>query len=138
MGCAAALEVQRIIREENLLENVRKMGDHLSRGLRERLGDHPNVGDIRGKGLFWSLELVADKATKAPFPVTEGVAMELSTLGLTAEYGIAIYPGTGSVDGVNGDHVMLAPAYIITEQEVAALVGIIGRLVDDYFRAKSS
>ncbi|EJT77805.1 aminotransferase [Gaeumannomyces tritici R3-111a-1] len=138
VGCAAALEVQRIIKEDKLLENVRKMGDHLSRGLRERVGGHPNVGDIRGKGLFWSLELVADKASKAPFPITDGVAMDICTLGLTAEYGVSLYPGTGGVDGVNGDHIMLAPAYIITEAEVAALVDMVGRLVDDYFRAKAA
>src|SRR5262249_31632631 len=67
IGCAAALAVQRVIEEDRLLENVRKMGLIFEQRLLERFGDHPHVGDIRGRGLFWALELVEDRPSKWPF-----------------------------------------------------------------------
>ncbi|KAI0132012.1 exocyst complex protein exo70 [Xylariales sp. AK1849] len=122
IACAAALEVQRIIKEENLIENVRQMGDLLSRRLTEKLSSHPNVGSIRGRGLFWGIEFVATKSTKEPFPVTANVAMEIAELGLSEPYGIAIYPGTGTVDGINGDHVIVSPPYNSAADEIEEIV----------------
>ncbi|KAK3944803.1 pyridoxal phosphate-dependent transferase [Diplogelasinospora grovesii] len=132
-SCAAALEVQRIIREEGLLSNVREMGTLLSELLKTRLGDHPNVGDIRGRGLFWGIEFVADKQNLTPFPVDAHVAMEISELGLTEEYSISVYPGAGSADGIRGDHIIIAPAYNVTSKEIEMIVATFGRLVDDFF-----
>ncbi|KAK8128242.1 Aminotransferase [Apiospora sp. TS-2023a] len=136
IACAAALEVQRIIRDEQLLVNVRQMGELLSKRLAESLQDHPNVGSIRGRGLFWGLEFVSNKSTKEPFPVAANVAMGLAELGLTKPYRIAIYPGSGTVDGVNGDHVIISPPYNITAVEVEEVVEIMRRLVDDFFSGK--
>lgn len=134
-GCAAALEVQRIIDEENLLDNVRKMGELLSWRLQERLGAHPNVGNIRGRGLFWGIEFVADKATMEPFPVEDHVAVAICERGLAKEYSISLYPGAGSADGIRGDHVIVSPAYNVHEEEIEWIVQTLGRLVDDFFRS---
>ncbi|KAH7312512.1 aminotransferase class-III [Stachybotrys elegans] len=117
VGCAAALEVQRIIREENLVDRVKESGKLLSSLLHEYLDDHPYVGNIRGKGLFWGIEFVADKGTKTPFPPSAGVANAIHTEGLLVE-GISLYPGTGTKDGVEGDHVLLSPAYNSTKEEI--------------------
>src|SRR5262249_23656667 len=67
VACAAALEVQRIIRDDDLLDNVRAMGARLEGALTERFGNHRHVGEVRGRGLFWALDFVADRASKAPF-----------------------------------------------------------------------
>ncbi|KAK8042601.1 Exo70 exocyst complex subunit [Apiospora phragmitis] len=131
IACAAALEVQKIVRDEQLLNNVRSMGELMSIRLAEALQDHPNVGAIRGRGLFWGIEFVANKATKEPFPAAANVAMGLAAIGLTKPYKIAIYPGTGTVDGVNGDHVILSPSYNITAAEVENIVTIMRRLTID-------
>ncbi|KAI0392126.1 exocyst complex protein exo70 [Xylariaceae sp. FL0594] len=128
VACAAALEVQRIIREENLVENVARMGKLLSARLQDLLGSHPNVGDIRGKGLFWGIEFVKDKTSKEPFPSSSNVAFEISQLGLTLPYSISVYPGSGTADGVNGDHIIISPPYNITEADVELIATTVQRL----------
>jgi adenosylmethionine-8-amino-7-oxononanoate aminotransferase len=138
IACAAALEIQKIIKEEKLMENVQKMGKLLSERLYELLSSHPNVGDIRGRGLFWGIEFVSDKATRQPFPVANNVAMEIAELGLTKPYGIAIYPGTGTADGIDGDHFIVSPAYNITADEIEEIATITHRLVVDYFEKKET
>ncbi|KAK8028744.1 Cullin repeat-like-containing domain protein [Apiospora marii] len=125
IACAAAIEVQRIIRDEQLLVNVRSMGELLSKGLAESLQDHPNVGSIRGRGLFWGVEFVSNKTTKEPFPVAANVAMGLAELGLTKPYRIAVYPGAGTVDGVNGDHVIISPPRHGADEEARAEVDVL-------------
>ncbi|KAK3390862.1 pyridoxal phosphate-dependent transferase [Podospora didyma] len=132
-GCAAALEVQRIIREEGLLQNVQRMGVLLEKALRDKLGHHPNVGDIRGRGLFWGVEFVADKATSRPFPAEAHVAMELADLGLTEKYAIGVYPGGGSADGIRGDHIIISPAFNVRSDEVEMIAATVARLVADFF-----
>ncbi|WYZ35349.1 hypothetical protein EsH8_I_001625 [Colletotrichum jinshuiense] len=117
VGCAAALEVQRIIREEELVSNVRKQGVLLEKLLRKHLSDHPYVGNIRGKGLFWGIEFVQNKKTKEPFPRSADVANRMHLMGFK-EFGISLYPGTGTKDGILGDHVLLAPAYTSTSDEI--------------------
>ncbi|KAI0177459.1 pyridoxal phosphate-dependent transferase [Pestalotiopsis sp. NC0098] len=138
IACAAALEVQKIVKEENLLENVRSLEPVLSQGLLDSLSQHPNVGNIRGRGFFWGIEFVANKETGEPFPVSAGIAMGLAELGLSEAYGIAVYPGAGTVDGVNGDHVIVSPAYNTTAEEIEFIVDAIKRLVFDYFKARES
>ncbi|CAG9989338.1 unnamed protein product [Clonostachys byssicola] len=117
VSCAAALEVQRIIREDDLLTNVKERGKLLSSLLHKYLDSHPYVGNIRGRGLFWGIEFVADKQTKDPFPPSFGVANLVHTIGLK-DQGISLYPGTGTQDGVKGDHVLVAPAYTSTVEEI--------------------
>lgn len=137
-ACAAALEVQRIIREENLLQNVKERGEELSRLLVESLGRHPNVGNIRGRGLFWGIEFVKDKETSRPFPLEDGVAMGVSELGLTSPYSILMYPGTGTLNGKLGDHIIISPPFNITVEDVQLIVRATKRVVDDYFSAKNA
>ncbi|KAI9880262.1 MAG: hypothetical protein M1830_004607 [Pleopsidium flavum] len=134
VACAAALEVQRIIREERLVENVARMGAYLERLLRDRLGGHPHVGDIRGKGLFWGIEFVQDKITKTPFDPKVGVAMAVHNKGMHPNYSISLYPGTGTVDGKVGDHVLIAPAYNVTQREIETIIDLTVRVVEDAFR----
>jgi len=121
VGCAAALEVQKIMKEENLIENVRINGQYLGELLHKHLDSHPNVGNIRGRGFFWSLEFVADKATKEPFPPSAGIAGKVHSTALN-DVGISLYPGTGTKDGVNGDHALLAPAYTSTKEDIERIV----------------
>ena len=109
------------------------MGELLSRLLWSVVADHPNVGDIRGRGLFWAIEFVREKAEKLPFNSNVNVAMEISELGLTERYGIALYPGNGTVDGLLGDHVIIAPAYNVTKAEVEVIVRTTRKLIVDYF-----
>ncbi|KAI8624304.1 exocyst complex protein exo70 [Xylariaceae sp. FL1651] len=134
--CAAALEVQKIISEENLLQNVAQMGGLISARLKELLAGHANVGDIRGRGLFWGIEFVMDKATKKPFPSSANVAFEMAELGLTKPYCIAVYPSSGTADGINGDHIIISPPYNITPDDVEKITVTVQRLVMDYFTSK--
>ncbi|KAH7389912.1 pyridoxal phosphate-dependent transferase [Pyrenochaeta sp. MPI-SDFR-AT-0127] len=134
LACAAALAVQKIIQDDHLLDNVKAKGQSLEKKLRKRLGGHRNVGDIRGKGLFWGIEFVQDKQSKMPFLRKDTVAENLYHKGLCMPGGgIHIYPGAGTVDGINGDHIIIAPAYNITDGEVDFIVSRVGKLIDDFF-----
>ncbi|KAH8901511.1 aminotransferase class-III [Thozetella sp. PMI_491] len=132
VACAASLEVQRIIREDNLVENVRKAGAQLERLLHEYLDDHPHVGDIRGRGLFLGIEFVASKESKEPFPRSEDVANRIHLAGF-GKFGISLYPGTGTKDGVLGDHALLAPAYTSTGEEIEEIASKVRDTVYDVF-----
>ncbi|KAH7044480.1 pyridoxal phosphate-dependent transferase [Macrophomina phaseolina] len=133
MACAAAAEVQRIIREDKLCENAMAMGKYLEELLKNSLADHPNVGDIRGRGLFWGIEFVKDKSTKEPFDPKVGVAMGIHEKGMAPEYSISIYPGTGTADGKLGDHVLLAPAYNVTRVDVEKIVDLTAKVINHFF-----
>ena len=128
VACAAALEVQRIIREDNLLANVQAMGKRLEAALTERFGNHRHVGDIRGRGLFWAIELVADRASKQVFDpalkMNERVKREAFQRGLSG------YPMGGTIDGKRGDHFIVAPPYIVTAAEIDMIVERLGEAVD--------
>lgn len=127
VGCAAALAVQEVVREDDLLNRVREAGARLSALLIERFGDHPNVGDIRGRGLLQAIELVADRNTKAPFdPVLK--LNERAKKDAFAR-GLLIYPGGGTADGRSGDHILLAPPYNVTDDELETIVGLLGETV---------
>lgn len=119
-ACAAALAVQQVIERDGLLDNVRRMGEYLAAALRERFGDHPNVGDIRGRGLFHGLELVSDRDTKAPFaPETQ---LHAAVKNRAMDEGLLCYPMSGTINGRDGHHVLLAPPYIIDESQVDEIV----------------
>lgn len=128
LACAAAVAVQEVIHGENLLDNVRAMGRRLEDGLTERLGNHRCVGDIRGRGLFWAVELVRDRATKQVFDpalkLNDSVKREAFARGL------ACYPMGGTIDGRHGDHVILAPPYIVTADQVDMIVERFGDAVE--------
>ena len=132
VACAAALAVQRIIQRDGLVDQVAALGPRFERLLRGALDDHPHVGNIRGRGLFWSVELVMDRATTLPFDP----ALKLNTRVKAAaeRHGLLCYPGGGTIDGTRGDHVLLAPPYIVTEAELESIAGLLRRAIDDAVR----
>lgn len=97
---SVAIEVLRIIKEDELLKNVTVQGEYLHKRLTEKIGNHPNVGDIRGRGLFRGIEFVEDKITKKPFDSQLSIAFKFQKFVLSDPYNITVYPGTGCVDGV--------------------------------------
>ena len=127
-ACAAALAVQRVIAEENLLDAVRARGAELADALAERFGNHHHVGDIRGRGLFLGIELVADRATKGPFDPALKLHARVKREAMAR--GLMCYPMGGTIDGRLGDHVLVAPPYIIRSGEIAELVDRLGAAVD--------
>lgn len=128
MGCSAALAVQRVIREEQLLPRVKQSGERLMGMLGQSFGQHRNVGDIRGRGLLIALELVADRATKAPFDAA--LAIHQRAKAEAFERGLLIYPSGGTVDGRSGDHILLAPPYNVSDNELDTIVGLLGQTID--------
>ena len=119
-ACAGALAVQEVIDAEDLLANVRRRGEQLRAALDTAFGDHPHVGDIRGRGLFLALELVTDRATKTPFDPALKIHQRVKAAAMTN--GLMVYPSGGTVDGVRGDHVLLAPPFIVDEALVTMIV----------------
>ena len=128
VACAAALAVQQVIREDNLVDNVRLMGERLMAGLTDRLGNHRHVGDIRGRGLFQAIELVADRATKQVFDPALKMHERIKLAAF--DNGLAIYPMGGTIDGRQGDHVVIAPPYIATPDDIDRIVDRMGAAVD--------
>jgi len=128
VACAAALAVQRVIRRDKLLANVRVQGAYLSRRLNERFGNHPYVGDVRGRGLFQGLELVADRGTKEPFD--PGLKLHARVKSEAMARGLMVYPMGGTVDGVRGDHVLLAPPFIVDAPLLDIVVERLGEAID--------
>lgn len=127
-ACAAALAVQRAIRERNLLANVRRQGETLNRLLQRTLGQHRCVGDIRGRGLFQGVELVADRETKEPFDPALKLHARIKSEAMRR--GLICYPAGGTADGRRGDHVLLAPPFIVTETHVEDIVGRLHESID--------
>jgi len=128
VAAAAALAVQRVIERDDLLAAVRARGAYFVEALRARFGVHPHVGDIRGRGLLLALELVADRATKAPFAPERRVHAQVKAAAMRE--GLLCYPMGGTIDGSRGDHVLLAPPYIVREAQLDAVVERLGRAVD--------
>ncbi|MPZ09653.1 MAG: aspartate aminotransferase family protein [Kiloniellaceae bacterium] len=127
-ACAAALAVQHTIEGEGLLENVQRQGAALREALEVRFGNHHHIGDIRGRGLFVGLELVADRASKEPFAPALKVNARIKQRAM--EEGMVCYPAGGTVDGKRGDHVLLAPAFIVQQAHLDEIVDKLGRTVD--------
>jgi len=128
IACAAALAVQQVIRDEELLDRVRVRGQYLRNGLEERLGQHRCVGDIRGRGLLMALELVSERDNKTPFDPALKTHSRLKAAAM--ERGLLVYPGGGTIDGRHGDHVLLAPPYNVTEAELDVIVDRLTFAVD--------
>ncbi|MET0630118.1 MAG: aspartate aminotransferase family protein [Xanthobacteraceae bacterium] len=128
LACAAALAVQRVMRRDDLLANVRAQGAYLARRLKERLGNHPFVGDVRGRGLFQGVELVADRGSKEPFDPKLKLNARLKHEAMAR--GLMVYPMGGTVDGARGDHVLLAPPFIVDAALVDTIVERLGEAID--------
>jgi adenosylmethionine-8-amino-7-oxononanoate aminotransferase len=133
LACAAAIEVQRVIDDEQLLDRVRTLGGQLERRLTERFGNHRHVGDIRGRGLFQAIELVADRATRAPFDPALKLNQRIKAIAF--EGGLGCYPAGGCMDGRSGDHVLLAPPYIATSDDIDMIVDRLGHAVDSALKS---
>ncbi|KVT06044.1 hypothetical protein WT97_11335 [Burkholderia sp. MSMB1459WGS] len=119
-ACAAALEVQRVIAEEKLLDNVKARGEQLRASLREHYGAHPHVGDVRGRGLFVGIELVRDRDTKATFD--PALKLHAAVKREAMQRGLMVYPMGGTIDGVHGDHILVAPPFVCTAQQIDTIV----------------
>ena len=127
-ACAAALAVQRVIERDCLLHNVQRQGAALRTALESRFGSHHNVGDIRGRGLLVALEIVGDRATKAPLDPARQVHMTI--MRETLSRGLTCLPVVGTIDGRQGHHVMLAPPFVIDDRHVGEIVEKLGDSVD--------
>jgi adenosylmethionine-8-amino-7-oxononanoate aminotransferase len=120
VACAAALAVQQVIERDGLLARVGTQGERLMQRLREAFGQHPHVGDIRGRGLFIGLEFVKDRTSRDPFDPALQINATLKRIAL--DNGLMCYPMGGTIDGRRGDHVLLAPPFIVTEDDIEQIV----------------
>lgn len=120
LACAAALAVQHVIQSDRLLDNVKSQGSYLIGSLRERLAHHPAVGDVRGRGLFVGIEFVCDRSTKKPFPSELRFHSRVRSAALSR--GLAIYDMGGTIDGQTGDHLLVAPPYTVSQQDIDLIV----------------
>ena len=128
VACAAALAVQRVIERDGLLARVREAGERLQALLQASLGSHCHVGEIRGRGLFWGVELVQDRESKAPFDPQLKLHARIKREALTR--GLMVYPMGGTVDGRYGDHVLLAPPFITSDTELAMIAELLRESID--------
>ena len=119
-ACAAGLAVQRRLRDDGVLARVRPMGEMLEQALKQTFGAHPHIGDIRGRGLFWGLELVEERETRQAFDPALRTHAAIKQKAL--EVGLLCYPMGGTIDGVHGDHVVLAPPFIVEPAQIEELV----------------
>ena len=124
-ACAAGVAVQSIIKRDRLVEKVADDGPYLRAALHEALDDHPNLGDIRGRGFFLGVEMVADRETKEPFDPALTVFLRLRDRAF--ENGLICYPAGGNVDGIRGDHAILAPPFVATRQELDEIVDLFAK-----------
>jgi hypothetical protein len=124
-ACAGALAVQKRLHEEGVLSRVKPLGQALEARLRQQFRENPHVGDIRGRGLLWGVELVEDRATKKPFDPKLRLHARVKRKAM--EEGLMCYPMGGTIDGAQGDHVLLAPPFILAEPQLDELADKLGR-----------
>lgn len=127
-ACAAALAVQQVLERDRLVERSRVQGERLARVLHERLGAHPRVGDIRGRGLFRALEFVADRASAEPFE--PALRFHARVQAEAMQRGLCVYAMPGTIDGRRGDHVLLAPPYIVADDELELIAERLRAAID--------
>jgi len=125
---AGALATLQVIQNNQLLKNVAKQGKRLMALLNQKLGHHPHVGDIRGRGLFIGIELVIEKITKQPFPAEFKINKKIKNEAM--HQGLMCYPMGGTIDGQQGDHILLAPAFIITDSQISNIADIITTVIN--------
>lgn len=127
-ACAAALAVQQQIENRQLLAQVQSRGNYLRAALQDALGDHPRVGDIRGRGLFMGIELVQSRSDKIPFAPELKLHARLKSNAM--QLGLMCYPMGGTLNGLDGDHILLAPPFIIEETEIDQLVSLLQQTLE--------
>jgi adenosylmethionine-8-amino-7-oxononanoate aminotransferase len=128
VGAAAGRAVLRVLRDRHLVEAAETQGKRLRAGLEGRLGGHPAAGDVRGLGLMVAVELVADRATRAPFPRPERVAERV--VAAARDRGLLLYWSTGCADGTEGDLVMLGPPLVASDAEIDEMAELTARAVE--------
>ena len=128
MAAAAANAVLDVLIDQNLLSDVRPKGDALENLLHSKFNQHPHIGDIRGRGLFRAIELVEDRDTKAPFDPELKIAAKIKKS--AQNNGLLCYPMSGTIDGKLGDHVLLAPPFVISNNELDELVHKLSVTID--------
>ena len=128
VACAAALAVQQVIERDGLLQKVQRDASVLQALLAEKFKNHAHVGDVRGRGLFWGVELVRDRTTQAPFDPARRLHAKVKAAAFAR--GLLVYPMGGTVDGRYGDHILLAPPFITTEFELTQIVDRLADAVD--------
>ena len=129
MAAAAANAVLDVLLDDNILENVNVMGHQFKHALDTKFGQHTHVGDIRGRGLFYGIELVEDRETKEPFSSSYFIARKIKAI--AKQRGLLCYPMSGTVDGKIGDHILLAPPYIINEAEINELTDLLADSLEE-------
>ena len=136
VACAAGLAVQDVIARDRLLDNVKTQGLALRRALENRFANHHHVGDIRGRGLFLGIELVSDRSTKEPFAPRHKLHAKVKAAAM--DQGLICYPMGGTIDGARGDHVLIAPPFIIDGSHVTEIVEKLGDSIDTAVTAAQS
>ncbi|WP_286789552.1 aminotransferase class III-fold pyridoxal phosphate-dependent enzyme, partial [Thioclava sp. UBA3469] len=124
---AAGDAVVKKLTEGGLVARAAQQGEVLDAALREAFGQHPHIGDIRGRGMFRGLEIVADRATKEPMDPAKAINKKLKAAAFEA--GLVCYPMGGTIDGQRGDHILLAPPFIITDDQIGELVDKLGTAI---------
>lgn len=127
LACATGLAAVEAVRREGLLDNVRTRGEQLQRGLEALKARHAWIGDVRGLGLLWGVELVMDPVAKTPFPAEANLFARVTAL--AKEEGLLIYPRR-TLDGLAGDHFLVSPPFTITADEVELLLERLGRALE--------
>jgi adenosylmethionine-8-amino-7-oxononanoate aminotransferase len=127
-ACAAALAVQQVLRDDGLVQRCAKQGVKLKQQLQQEFANHQHVGDVRGRGLFIGVELVASRATKEAFSPQRKLHTKIKAAAMKA--GLLCYPMGGTIDGSQGDHVLLAPPFITTDDELALIVQRLSWAID--------
>ena len=128
VACAAALAVQQVIERDGVLQKVKRDASVLQALLADKFKNHPHVGDIRGRGFFWGIELVQDRASKAPFDLARRLHAKVKAAAFAR--GLLVYPMGGTVDGWYGDHILLAPPFIASQDELAQIVSRLAEALD--------
>ncbi len=128
VACAAALAVQQVIERDGVLQKVKRDASFLQALLADKFKNHPHVGDIRGRGFFWGIELVQDRASKAPFDPARRLHAKVKAAAFAR--GLLVYPMGGTVDGCYGDHILLAPPFIASQDELAQIVSRLAEALD--------
>lgn len=134
VGAATGLAVLRYLQDHNLVDAACVQGEKLGQKLRTALGDHPNVGDVRGQGLLWGIEFVANRASKEPFPSERGLTKKIGDVAF--ERGLIVYPVGGNVDGQRGDQIIIAPPFIVLDEQLDEIVDLLVKTMVDVFEDK--
>ena len=127
MSCLGRSHPQ-VIEHDGLIQRVDQLGIALRRSLATRFDEHPHIGDIRGRGLFLGLEFVTDRTSKKPFPTEDRFDQVLKSSAM--EQGLICYPMAGTIDGKNGSHVLLAPPFILNDNQIGEIVDKLALAVD--------